>query len=145
MKNIALVLLGVAVLAAVPASLDTRSGVSGHADTAGKGSVYVPRGLPDAVGQDSDHGDGEDVAESVRAPWFRRARSGASRRVGRSRDGALRTRWRPDGGYPKQASRRKNACRRFDRSLTRRSGSSSIRTCTAITPAPTPSSPGKAR
>src|SRR5262245_18238717 len=82
---------------------NARSGLSNHTDTAGKGSVYVPRRLPDTVGKNSDPGDGEDVAESVRAPWFGRTRSSASRSLWRTCDGALRTGRSTDGGFAKQA------------------------------------------
>ena len=69
----------------------------------GKGPVHVPGGLPDAVGSHSDHGDGEDVAEPVRAARIAGARSGASRRVRRQGDGALRARRRADGGHREPA------------------------------------------
>src|SRR4030095_9636559 len=70
--------------------------------------LHVSSGLRNAVGQDSDHGDGEDVAEPVRDPRFGSARPGAPGCVRRQSDGALRTRPRPDGGYPEQAGCRKD-------------------------------------
>ena len=38
----------------------------------GRGPYTLPGGLPDALGQDRDHGDGEDLAESFRSAWFAR-------------------------------------------------------------------------
>src|SRR5882724_3683525 len=41
--------------------------ISHHGHRTGKGSVHVPRRLPNAVGPNRDHGDGKNVAESLRA------------------------------------------------------------------------------
>ena len=84
-------------------------GLSPHHYPTGKGSVHVSSGLQDALGQGRDHGDGEDVAEPLRAAWFARPRSGAPRRVRRQGHGALRTGWRPAGGYPEPTGGREDA------------------------------------
>ena len=85
------------------------SGLPDDAHPDGKRPLHVPRGLPDAVGSHPDHGDGEDVAEPVRAARFAGARPGASRRVGRQGHGALRARWRADGGHREPAGGREDA------------------------------------
>ena len=59
--------------------------------------------------------------------------------------GALRARRRADGGYPEPAGGREDAEGASGRSPTGPSGSWSTRTFTATTPAPTRSSPSRAR
>ena len=109
MKRV-LLLLGVAAMVGVPARVltqDARYPITVIAP--GKGPFTFPGGLPDAVGQDRDPGDGEDVAESLRPARFAGARPGASRRVGREGHGALRTRRRADGRHAEPPGRREDA------------------------------------
>ena len=84
------------------------SGISHHGHPDRKGPVHVSGGLPDALGQDRDHGDGKDVAESLRAAWLAGPRSGTPRCVGRQGHGALRTGRRPDGRYREPTGGRKD-------------------------------------
>ena len=78
-------------------------------DRAGEGPVHLSAGLSDAVGQDSDSGEGEVVPEPVRPARVRHPRSRSPRRIGRAGIGPLRSRWRPAGRHAKPASGRKDA------------------------------------
>jgi hypothetical protein len=51
----------------------TGGAISHHGHTNWKGSVQLPGGLSDAVGQNRNPGDGKDLAESVCLAWFARA------------------------------------------------------------------------
>ena len=109
MKRFALIVLVLAAVALVPARPGQEPGYPMTVIPIAKGPFNFPAGYQTPWDKIEIRGDGEDVAEPLRAARFARPRSGTSRRVGRPGHGALRTRWRPDGRY-----------RRTDRSAKRR-------------------------